>query len=51
MSEEAQLDDTAIFKDTSNIIRKTLMRIQQFHPRRTGISAKALEMSLTTLLR
>jgi glutamate dehydrogenase/leucine dehydrogenase len=51
MSEEAQLDDTAIFKDTSNIIRKTLMRIQQFHPRKTGISAKALEMSLTTLLR
>lgn len=51
MSEEAQLEDTAIFKDTSNIIRKTLMRIQQFHPRKTGISAKALEMSLTTLLR
>ena len=50
MKQDAELTDVAIFKDVSNIIRSAVMRVHQFNPKTTGISAKALEMSLTDLV-
>jgi glutamate dehydrogenase/leucine dehydrogenase len=50
MKQDAELTDVAIFKDVSNIIRSAVMRAHQFNPKTTGISAKALEMSLTDLV-
>jgi glutamate dehydrogenase/leucine dehydrogenase len=50
MKQDAELTDVAIFKDVSNIIRSAVMRVHQFNPKSTGISAKALEMSLTDLV-
>jgi hypothetical protein len=44
------LSDEAIFKDTSKTIWQGMMRLHQFNPKSTGLSAKALEMSLTDLV-
>ncbi|MEC8739669.1 MAG: Glu/Leu/Phe/Val dehydrogenase dimerization domain-containing protein [Bacteroidota bacterium] len=45
-----EVSDVAIFKDTSELMRKTLMRVHQFNPKSTGISTKALEMTLGNLV-
>lgn len=50
MKKDAEVTDVAIFKDVSNIIRGSMMRLHQFNPKHTGLSAKALEMSLTDLV-
>jgi glutamate dehydrogenase/leucine dehydrogenase len=50
MKKEAEVTDVAIFKDVSNIIRSSVMRLHQFNPKSTGISAKGLELSLTDLV-
>lgn len=50
MKQDAEVTDTAIFKDVSSIIRTSIMRLHQFNPKTTGLSAKALEMSLTDLV-
>lgn len=50
MKKDAEVTDVAIFKDVSNIIRSTMMRLHQFNPKHTGLSAKGLEMSLTDLV-
>lgn len=50
MKQDAEVTDTAIFKDVSGIIRSSIMRLHQFNPKSTGLSAKALEMSLTDLV-
>ena len=44
------VEDVAIFKDTSELMRRTLMRVHQFNPKNTGISSKALEMTLSNLV-
>lgn len=50
MKRDAEVTDVAIFKDVSNIIHGSMMRLHQFNPKQTGLSAKALEMSLTDLV-
>ena len=50
MDKDGKVDDTAIFKDVSAIIKQAMMRLHQFNPKSTGLSAKALEMSLTDLV-
>ncbi len=50
MEKDAQLLDTAIIKDVSDIIKSSMMRLHQFNPRHTGLSRKALELSLTDLV-
>ena len=50
MKQGSEVNDTAIFKDTSDIIRQSVMRLHQFNPKRTGLSAKGLELSLTDLV-
>lgn len=50
MKKDAEVTDVAIFKDVSNIIRTTIMRLHQFNPKQSGLSAKGLEMSLTDLV-
>ncbi len=50
MKQDAEVTDVAIFKDVSNIIKNAVVRVNQFNPKSTGISAKALEMSLTELV-
>lgn len=50
MDKDGKVDDTAIFKDVSNIIKSSLMRLHQFNPKSIGLSAKGLEMSLTDLV-
>ena len=43
-------NDLAILKDVSTIIKQAMMRIHQFNPKNTGLSAKGLELSLTDLV-
>ena len=50
MSEKGEVDDVAILKDASEIIENQMRRLHQFNPRPTGLSRKALEMSLTDLV-
>ena len=50
MKKDAEVTDVAIFKDASNIIRSSVMRLHQFNPKQTGLSAKGLELSLTDLV-
>ncbi len=50
MKKGAEVNDVAILKDTSNIIRSAMMRVHQFNPKQTGLSNKALELSLTDLV-
>lgn len=51
MSEGFELNDEAIFKDASVIIRQALMRLNQFNPKRTGLLKKGLEMSMVNLVK
>lgn len=50
MSEKGVVEDVAILKDSSEIIGNQMMRLHQFNPKSTGLSRKALEMSLTDLV-
>ena len=50
MKQEAEVNDVAILKDSSTIIKSALMRVHQFNPKHTGLSNKALELSLTDLV-
>lgn len=50
MKQGSEVNDLAILKDVSNIIRQALIRVHQFNPKTTGISAKGLELSLTDLV-
>jgi len=50
MKKDAEVTDVAIFKDVSKIIHGSMMRLHQFNPKHTGLSAKGLEMSLTDLV-
>jgi glutamate dehydrogenase/leucine dehydrogenase len=50
MKQGAEVNDVAILKDTSMIIRSAMMRLHQFNPKHTGLSNKALELSLTDLV-
>ncbi len=50
MSEKGVVDDVAILKDASEVIGNQMRRLHQFNPRPTGLSRKALEMSLTDLV-
>lgn len=51
MSQGAEVNDLAILKDVSNIIEKALLHLHQFNPKMTGLSTKALELSLTDLVK
>ena len=51
--EKAQLlsdELNSIIKDSSEVIGNQMMRLHQFNPKNTGLSRKALEMSLTDLV-
>jgi len=50
MKKGAEVNDTVILKDVSVIIRSAMMRLHQFNPKHTGLSNKALELSLTDLV-
>ena len=50
MKQGSEVNDLAILKDVSDIIRQALIRLHQFNPKTTGISAKGLELSLTDLV-
>lgn len=50
MKQGSEVNDLAILKDVSEIIRQALMRVHQFNPKSTGLSAKGLELSLTDLV-
>ena len=50
MKQGSEVNDIAILKDVSDIIRKALMRVHQFNPKTTGLSSKGLELSLTDLV-
>ncbi len=51
MQQNIQLTDEAIFTDASETIRKALTRVHSFNQKQTGIAKKALEMSLTYLVK
>jgi glutamate dehydrogenase/leucine dehydrogenase len=50
MKQGSEVNDVAILKDVSDIIRQALIRVHQFNPKSTGLSAKGLELSLTDLV-
>lgn len=50
MKKDAVVSDVEIFKDVSNTIRQSMLRLHQFNPKTTGLSAKGLELSLTDLV-
>ena len=50
MSDEAQLEDTAIFNDVSDTIRKALERTHAKHPGKTALTKTAYEIALAQLL-
>jgi len=50
MKQGSEVNDIAILKDVSDIIRQAMMRVHQFNPKSTGLSAKGLELSLTDLV-
>lgn len=50
MKQGAEVNDLAILKDVSDIIRQALIRVHQFNPKTTGLSSKGLELSLTDLV-
>jgi glutamate dehydrogenase/leucine dehydrogenase len=45
------VNDVDILMDASNIIEKALIKVHQFNNKSTGISAKALELSLMTVMK
>ncbi len=50
MSEKGIVEDIAILQDSTETIRAQMMRLHQFNPKPTGLSRKALEMSLMDLV-
>ena len=50
MKKDAEVNDVKILLDTSKIIRSAMMRLHQFNPKLTGLSNKALELSLMDLV-
>jgi len=50
MQPEARMTDEAIFNDVSDTIRRALQETKNSHPRPTGLSAAALELSLHKLM-
>lgn len=50
MKQGSEVNDVAILKDVSEIIRQALLRVHQFNSKNTGLSAKGLELSLTDLV-
>lgn len=50
MGKDAEVLDVAILKDVSDVIERSLMKVHQFNVKPQGISAKALELSLRTLV-
>lgn len=50
MTQDAEVEDTAILKDATETIRIALMRLHQFNPKSSGLSRKALEISLNNLV-
>jgi hypothetical protein len=50
MRQVSEVNDLAILKDVSEIIHQALIRVHQFNPKSTGLSAKGLELSLTDLV-
>lgn len=49
MQAQAVVSDEAIFEDVSRVIYQGLSKVNSFNPKPTGISAKALEISLSGL--
>ncbi|MCB9262319.1 MAG: amino acid dehydrogenase [Flavobacteriales bacterium] len=47
----AEVNDVNILMDASEIIEKALLKVHQFNNKNTGISSKALELSLMTLMK
>lgn len=50
MSERGEVDDIAILKDSTETIERQMLKLHQFNPKHTGLSRKALELSLTELV-
>jgi hypothetical protein len=50
MSEDVQLEDEAIFNDTSEIIKTALENVHNVSTEKQGISQRALEISLNKLI-
>ena len=50
MSEDVQLEDEAIFNDTSEIIKTALQNVHDVSSDKKGISQRALEISLNKLI-
>ncbi len=50
-SNDLDLSDEAIFKDTSKIIWQAMMRLHQFNPKHNGLLKKGLEMALVNLVK
>ena len=50
MERKVQMTDEAIFKDTSNVIRKALQEVHKINPTKTGISETAFEIALRQLI-
>lgn len=50
MRQDAVVGDFEILMDVSEAIERAMLKVHQFNQKHTGISAKALELSLMTLL-
>jgi glutamate dehydrogenase/leucine dehydrogenase len=50
MSAEAEVTDSAIFNDTSAVIKRALAQIHAQHQQRSGIASKAFEIALRQLV-
>ncbi len=51
MSENAEVEDVSILKDSTETIHRQMLKLHQFNPKHTGLSKKALELSLTELVK
>jgi glutamate dehydrogenase/leucine dehydrogenase len=51
MSENAEVEDVSILKDSTETIHRQMLKLHQFNPKHTGLSRKALELSLTELVK
>ncbi|MFY0645026.1 MAG: amino acid dehydrogenase [Bacteroidia bacterium] len=50
MSHDAEVEDISILKDSTETIERQMIKLHQFNPKHTGLSKKALELSLTELM-
>ncbi len=50
MSHDAEVEDIAILQDSTETIERQMIKLHQFNQKTTGLSRKALELSLTELL-